>query len=34
VFSGAETALNDLFHSSSAFSKCTQLLSIDSPDES
>jgi hypothetical protein len=34
VFLGAKTALNDLFYSSSSFSKCTQLLSVDSPDES
>lgn len=31
---GGKTALNDLFHSNSAFSELTKLLSVDSLDES
>ncbi len=33
-FLGPKTALNDLFHSNSAFSEFIELLSVDSPDES
>ena len=33
-FLGPKTALNDLFHSNSAFSDFIELLSVDSPDES